>query len=154
MEKNQWVYFLKLGSQLPDSFFQLNSVLAKHGINLLPIELDQIPSLIKIDGNKFSVVTVINRFSDLKYFNQKVKKGLQRLHDLFAFQLTILSSFDRIFIKPKGLKNKNITQVLLPLNLHVVALSLSHKLQEQNKVDRKWIGGRSPRLSSEISEKS
>ena len=145
MNEDNWVFYLKLSKELPESFFALDQHFKRYGKSLVPISLKTLLEQGR-KSNSLHVVLVLQSVKDLKYYNKKVKKAVKMLMISRRLPLYIASSFSSV-LDSSFLRRGFYTFDKLPL------LSVSFVKNTSYEIDRKetsmlrWPGGIRPRLS-------
>ena len=145
MNEDNWVFYLKLSKELPESFFALDQHFKRYGKSLVPISLKTLLEQSR-KSNSLHVVLVLQSLKDLKYYNKKVKKAVKMLMINRRLHLYIASSFSSV-LDSSFLRRGFYTFDKLPL------LSVSFVKNTSYEIDRKetsmlrWPGGIRPRLS-------
>lgn len=145
MNEDNWVFYLKLSKELPESFFALDQHFKRYGKSLVPISLKTLLEQSR-KSNSLHVVLVLQSLKDLKYYNKKVKKAVKMLMISRRLHLYIASSFSSV-LDSSFLRRGFYTFDKLPL------LSVSFVKNTSYEIDRKetsmlrWPGGIRPRLS-------
>lgn len=145
MNEDNWVFYLKLSKELPESFFALDQHFKRYGKSLVPISLKTLLEQSR-KSNSLHVVLVLQSVKDLKYYNKKVKKAVKMLMINRRLHLYIASSFSSV-LDSSFLRRGFYTFDKLPL------LSVSFVKNTSYEIDRKetsmlrWPGGIRPRLS-------
>lgn len=141
-----YIFYLQLGDELQDEFFQLSHFFNKWKISLLPVLPSQLASMAE-KGRHHIIVHVPDHQSYERYshsFKRYLKMGLLSkkycLHDL--------SSFGKISSAHQFERTKSYFHHRLPMDADFFVKSVVKSYYLEKKVSKKWPGTRRGRLPS------
>ena len=70
--KDEWIFYLKLQPELPESYFHMDQHFKSYGYNLIPVNLSDFLELTKKDDG-VNVVCIIRNYNELSFYLRKAK---------------------------------------------------------------------------------
>lgn len=139
-----FIFYLTLEEKLPPTFYHLDKSLKKLGFMLVPIQIDQLQTLISVsDQEHITVVTSTMVGREFKYYNDKVRTILKYLLKSPRMTFIHLSSFAKLNDTKKFFTLKNYIFLKYPVNPQVLAVRIArHHDAQKESMDRRWPGGR------------
>ena len=92
MEKEQWIFYLKMQKNLPMEYFSLDQRFKEYGKTLIPMEMKSLLDIIK-KSPSVHVLIVIRSMDEYKYFRKRIKKIMKLLIRSGKVHLYMVSSF-------------------------------------------------------------
>ncbi|MBY0516765.1 MAG: hypothetical protein K2P81_07650 [Bacteriovoracaceae bacterium] len=141
--QEQFFFWLLIDNKLDEVFYSASSEFARLGIKLIPVKIDQVTRLAALTNMGHITVLCSTRHS-LQYslFTKHIAPVLSMLLRQDRLTLFHFSSFQKLDLGAKGLKQKNYFFLKYPLNLESLCAKL--KKFHELRLDRTkaWPGGR------------
>ncbi len=144
-DKNNEIFFfwVLLEERLDEMFYATSAELAKHGIKLLPVKIDQVSRLAALTATGH--VTVICSSRHALQFNA-FKKSIAPILGMLLRQERLsffhFSSFKKLDLGSKIYRQKNYFFLNYPLNLETLCVKLKRFHELRLNRARVWPGGR------------
>ena len=139
-----YIFFLRLSSELPDYFYKISEFLNEWGIALIPVTPKELLSYAK--GQRKLVLNISDKLGTYKSF-----LGVRKTYLDFALKsnklfLVDISSFSQIALNYK-IKNKgNYIYIKLPVCMKFLAKTIAYHFYRENEFVKRWPGGKQAQL--------
>lgn len=144
--KDEWIFYLKLQPELPESYFHMDQHFKAYGYNLIPVNLSDFLELTKKDDG-VNVVCIIRNYNELSFYLRKAKKLLLMLLRMGKIQLITASSFE-IANESSNIRVRNSYDFYsLPLKRSYLCDKILEKVIGKSLDTKQWPGGKRPRLT-------
>ncbi|MFW5887225.1 MAG: hypothetical protein ACOCUH_00320 [Bacteriovoracia bacterium] len=147
---NHWVYYLKLGKNLPPFFNELSHRFNDQGINLLPVEFDQLQKLWEYQ-KELPILVIATEIQHHKRLQLLMKKLLA-----FAVKSSMVKLFHLSSFKPYNFNILHVRQLKsmyyyrrLPKPLTETVNWIAEEFWASRSKLRRWPGGRRGKLPSD-----
>lgn len=144
-----YIFYLQLGDELQDEFFQLSHFLNKWGISLLPVLPGQLADLTE-KGRNHIITHVPDHLSHDRYlfnFKRHLKMGLLSK----KYCVHELSSFGKVPAAHQFERTKSYFHHRMPIDVEFFVKSVVKNFYLEKSVNKKWPGTRRGRLPSLVS---
>ncbi len=144
-----YIFYLQLGNELQDEFFQLSHFFNQWRITLIPVLPKQLPEMVE-KGRNHILAHVPDHLSYERYtysFKRYLKMGLLSK----KYCLHELSSFSKVPSAHQFERTKSYFQYRLPVDVDLFVKSVVKNYYLEKRVNKKWPGTRRGRLPSLVS---
>lgn len=138
-----FIFYLTLVDSLPNSFYSFDRIFRDLGFILVPVQFDQLQSLIaSTDQSQVIVISSVTDTSDLKAYNEKIRPRLKFLLKSRRISFIHLSSFGRIDDSKLFAFKKTYSFLKFPLDARVLSSQIARFYEERMSKSTRWPGGR------------
>lgn len=142
-KKNEIFFFWVLIEEHLDEMFYATSVeLAKHGIKLLPVKIDQVSRLAALTATGVTVICSTRHALQFNAFKKSIAPILGMLLRQERLSFFHFSSFKNLDLGSKIYRQKNYFFLSYPLNLETLCVKLKRFHELRLNRARVWPGGR------------
>lgn len=139
-----YILFLQNKAELDRSYYLLAELLGKINITLLPVDLDELRNLDRVQ--KYFIISISDSFSTAHEFQNTRKKFIDSAMALKKVMVYDISSFSPIENATK-FENKNVYFYFqLPVNLKQLVMTIAVAFFREKNVPVEWPGGRRAKL--------
>lgn len=138
-EREQWIFFLKLGRELPKDFFALDQQFKANGKTLIPVGLKTMSSLLS-EREDVHILIVVKSVQEYIYFHKRVKKVMKYMVRSGKVYLYIASSFNKM-IDSEIMRRNHYNFLKLPVTINYLCGSISKTIDMKNSGQSLWPGG-------------
>ncbi|MFN8370994.1 MAG: hypothetical protein U0T83_10280 [Bacteriovoracaceae bacterium] len=148
MEKSEIkkIFYLRMGTRLPDCYFQLSSFFKDRGITLVPVELNEFNEVNKKAKEKPHLITIESNFLEKVELRKNLEGGLAlsvKAKKIHFYHLTSFSPVNNLL----SLKySYTYNYFPLPMQIKEIADKISNIYFEQFDNESKWPGGHRAKL--------
>lgn len=142
--QNRYLFFLQLGSSLPEFYFRLGEILKVWGIQLLPLKATDFQRLQNSERSDIiCFVPDIGSYRNLLKFKRQFLSYYLNLKQVRLYEVTSFRASD---VDQRHLKSGHYQHFPMPVAIE----SLAHKIidddNETYQKNKEWPGGRRSRL--------
>ncbi len=145
-ETQEFIFYLQLTEELPQSFFVLAEHLAYYQISLVPVQPDDLNNF--DESSRHYLVAQITDMTSLSRFRELRRRYLDVALMNKRFFLFHLSSFGSVVMADKIERINTYYHFPLPLSYDVLSRAISGLYYREKKQFQRWPGGRRSRLPS------
>lgn len=144
--KDEWIFYLKLTPNLPESFIYLDKGFKKYGFNLIPVSFPNLLELLKSDES-FNVMMLVSSQREAAYYLKHVSKHIKTLLRFNKINLFVASSFSFVNESSKLTFRGNYDFWSLPIRSEELCDKIVFKALDKVVENKKWPGGKAPRMT-------
>ncbi len=137
--QDQWIFFLKLGRELPKDFFALDQQFKNHQKSLIPIGLKTMSSLFS-ETQEVHILIIVRSMQEYIYFHKRVKKIMKYMVRSGKVHLYVASSFNKM-IDSEIMRKNHYNFLKLPVTLNYLCGSISKTIDMKHSGQNFWPGG-------------
>lgn len=143
-ENINYIFYLNENKKINPNFFQINFILSKLSIKLIPITIEELINVEKT--SRFFLIVIRNTLESGLYFNKAKVEILNSQLLLRKICLFDISSFTPLNL-PLHLQNKNLYfNYSIPTSLKEVAIDIADKFYQTKDNESNWPGGKRAKL--------
>src|SRR5665647_2783935 len=134
-----FIFYLTLGEQLPNTFFTFDRILKDLGFILVPIQVDQLQSLVSAaDQSQVVVIASVSDIREMKLYNHNVRKLLKYILKSKRISLMHLSSFSRLNDSKLYNIQKNYYFMRYPVDARVLSAKIARYYELKTQQSSNW----------------
>lgn len=147
-ETQEFIFYLQLTDELPQSFFALAEHLSRYEVTLVPVSPNDLTSF--NEGSKHYLVAQITDLASYNRFREFRRRFLDVALLNRRFFLFHLSSFGPVVMADKVERLNTYYHYPMPLSYKLLGRSIAGLYYREKKQFQRWPGGRRSRLPSQV----
>lgn len=144
--KGEWIFYLKLGSKLPQHFFEMDQEFKLQGVSLVPISFSNLLEVTRGE-DAVPVIVVVSSIAEANYYVKKLMKLIRVLLRYKRIDLFKASSFSFLNESAQLKTRDNYHFFSLPVSRTQFCDTILTRVTEKSTNVLKWPGGKTPRMS-------